>query len=139
MTSPTTSGELKACASCGSNTARRPCLPSELSMGGEDDGFFVVCDVHNDGCGASGGFGVSVEDAATKWNRRASPWKYPSRDGLPEVGKEYIFVVSFDGSDTESKLVTTYQPELFSGSVNPHPVQLIRYAPVPEVPASEEI
>lgn len=34
-------------------------------------GYFVVCNYHKGGCGASGGWGGDKETAVRNWNRRA--------------------------------------------------------------------
>ena len=49
----------------------------------EDTGYYaVVCSVNEGGCGASGGYARTEQEAVTKWNRRA--------DVVPVVRGEWI-------------------------------------------------
>ncbi len=75
---------LKPCPFCGNLAALKLTTAQELEEEGDDDpGYWehsdswaVICDASRPngpgGCGASGGFFPSEEEAMTAWNRRAS-------------------------------------------------------------------
>ena len=70
---------LMPCPHCGSPNAPMFWTTSESMDGcdcdaaGNEEGFAVVCDASTDGrggCGASGGFRATTQQAADAWNRR---------------------------------------------------------------------
>ncbi len=52
-----------ACSHCGSVTA--PEVIPDV-----DDNHAVICNTHQGGCGASGGYARTPREAIVKWNRR---------------------------------------------------------------------
>lgn len=85
MSKTETNIELKKCPHCGKNTAIissakscEECMNFESDkcpnyLYNDDDNCslkFVVCDVHQGGCGASSGWYNTEEEAAKAWNRR---------------------------------------------------------------------
>ena len=68
--------ELKPCPFCGKEKPIYTTCAEEAC--GEDCiecnklTYSVVCSLRHDGCGASGGFYITKEEAAAAWNRRAN-------------------------------------------------------------------
>ena len=62
---------LKPCPFCGKHTAvilKEPTYGEERINGYQ---YQVVCDVHEEGCGGSGGYYDTIKEAKEAWNRRA--------------------------------------------------------------------
>lgn len=65
---------VKACPFCKDEKAPRVLTAEELSPRGDPEensnNFVVCCDVHENGCGGTGGFAQTSEQAIKQWNRR---------------------------------------------------------------------
>lgn len=63
--------ELKPCPFCGKDKA--VILKEPIFWEGNLNGYQyqVVCDIQNEGCGASAGYRDTIKDAKNAWNRRA--------------------------------------------------------------------
>ena len=76
--------ELKACPHCGKKDTVdfTTCVETEdcahfEECPEEEPYYCVVCNIHKGGCGASGGFAPTRQEAVEKWNRRAEPENKP--------------------------------------------------------------
>ncbi len=64
--------KIKSCPFCGHNTAPVIVWASEdAPLGSNDtDQVYVVCNIHEGGCGATGGYKDTEKQAIQNWNRR---------------------------------------------------------------------
>ena len=61
------SSEVKKCPFC---AFQSPFVTSSIRAGIRPDGFVVICDFEEGGCGASGGVRNSEDEAVDAWNQR---------------------------------------------------------------------
>lgn len=87
---------LDKCPHCGKRVAE---IVSDLELGSCDsyegdphycpESFTVVCNVHEGGCGATGGYAETKEGAARKWNKRDYPTCHYTPDVMAESYDEH--------------------------------------------------
>ena len=63
----------------------------------------IVCDVNKGGCGASGGYAQTADEAAQKWNRRPAPENKPlTLEELQQMDGEPVWTVGTGANRSKS-------------------------------------
>ena len=82
------------CPFCGKDTAvilKEPIFSEGTVYGFQ---YQVICDMHNDGCGASAGYRDTISEAKEAWNRRNDISALPAADVQPVIETENMATVS---------------------------------------------
>ena len=82
--------DLKPCPFCGNSGDGIAVITeqemAEMSDGqGSNEGFYIICQATNNGCGSNSGWGISIDSASAIWNTRIT------QDKVVEV-KESVLV-----------------------------------------------